>query len=286
MVRVAKHFGLEVIGFGGSFIPGTRRSTIFGEPQSIREVTEEEVIALYDKLCKPYSSSGKPAIKQARMAALKWYVSSVVRYIYHYLLLHKIVGKMHYDYLLVKRQPRTFFYNLLFNNKKPFQLFSEIDLKNKLWAKKVYIPLHFHPEATVDYWTDSPKKAYYLDSLCEVISFYGNKGYQVVLKEHPAMYLTRSASFYKTLLQYDNVLLAWPFLETLTVFKYIDKVIIWTGTTGIEAAVNRKHVYLYSNNFWDKGFFKNWKEVDQPSTINKAQSLEILRGFLENITGK
>lgn len=283
LVRVAWHFKVEVVGVGGSFIKGSRRLTVYGELQSVRQASEEEVEEMYQKLQKPFASSGKPSIHPAQKAAFLMFASAVVRYVLHFLILHKLFGKVQYDYLLVKQQPRSFLYNYFFYNKKPFQVLQEADLEKKLWPKRVYIPLHWHPEATVDYWTDSPEKAYYLDSLCEVIARYEEMGYQVVLKEHPAMYLSRHASFYKTLRAYNNVLLVWPFLETLHVLKCIDKVIIWTGTTGIEAAVNGKDVYLYSRNFWDNGFFKNWREIELPSRIDGQQARKIVRGFLENI---
>ncbi len=283
MVRVANLFGVEIIGVGGSFIKGTKRITIYGEPQKVGYVEDQKVEKLYEDLKKSYESSGKPSLSKAYVLGIKTEFSTWGRYLIHYLILHKILGKQNFDYLLVKTQPRIFFYNLLFFRTWVFHIKRIKDFNFNRDTQRVYIPLHFHPEATVDYWTDASYKAYYLDSLCEVISFFRGKNIQVFLKEHPAMYLIRHPNFYKTLRNYSNVKLIWPFIETIEVLKYFDKVVVWTGTTGIESAVNDKNVYIYSKNYWDNGFFKNWKEIDMNSKVSPETIKVILKNFMENL---
>ena len=284
LVLVAARMGIEVIGVGGSFVKGTRRITVRGEWHKILDVADEEVEALYASLQGRYAASGRPNLGKAVMVAFRFWGSRLVRYVWHYLILHKLFGKLNYDYLLVRQQPASFFFNLLFFRKKPFYIRSVEDLKKRLQSERIYIPLHYHPEATVDYWVDTARKAYYLDSLCEVLAHFREKGVQVALKEHPAMFLLRTPEFYRTILAYENAILIWPFLETADVLKHFDKVIVWTGTTGIEAAVQGKDVYLYTQNFWASGFFRDWKETDMPSNIQPAQAKFILKKFLENLT--
>ena len=74
----------------------------------------------------------------------------------------------------------------------------------KGYNTSVFIPIHFHPEATVDYWTDDHKHADYLNALVKVISFYKEHNIQVVLKEHPNYYLRRDLDFYRTLKRFEN----------------------------------------------------------------------------------
>lgn len=283
MVRVAQRMGVEVIGVGGSFVKGTRRITLRGEPHKVAEVPESEVEGLFQSLQGRYAASGKSGIRKAVVSALRFWLSRQVRYLLHYVIRHKLLGSYTYDYLLVKQQSASVISNLLFHRTWPFRIRTASELNRLLIGESVYIPLHYHPEATVDYWVDTPRKAYYLDSLCEVLAHFREKGVQVALKEHPAMYLLRDVSFYKTILQYENAKLIWPFLETADVLQRFDKVVVWTGTSGIEAAIQGKDVYLYTRNFWDHGLFRDWKETEETSRINSVQGKMILRDFLENL---
>ncbi len=281
MFRVAQYFSIEIIGIGGSFIKGTKRLTLYGERQYVHSVGDELVTSIFNSLKVTHPAVGRPSKFTAIYLYLKNSASIIVRYFLNYLIYHKIFGLINFDYLLVKTQLSTV--SLRFNQGRFFD-FKNINSESvKLNSISVYIPLHYHPEATVDYWTDSPDKAYYLESLCEVISYYQEKGVSVFLKEHPAMYLVRSPNFYKTLKSYKNVSLIWPFVDTLDILKVIDKVVIWTGTSGIEAAVNGNEVYLYSLNYWDCGLLKSWKQIDLEGRLTEKESKQIIQAFLENL---
>lgn len=283
LIHVATYYEIKIVGVGGSFLPGTKRITLYGEPNFINFISNDDIEKLYLQLKSKFKSSGRPNIIGAYKAAIRNAFSILIRYVYHYLLLNKIFGKLNYDYFLVNTQPKEIFLNLIFYRVKPYDIKTINELINVNSSQSVYIPLHFHPEATVDYWTDKSYKAFYLECLCEVISTYREMGIQVFLKEHPAMYLHRDKEFYQFLKAYDNVKIIWPFLDTIDVLKYFHKIIIWTGTSGIESAVNGKNIYLYSRNYWDNGFFKDWKDILKNSQVNEEQAKIILKNFLENL---
>ena len=283
MVRVAHWYGVSVIPVGGSFIRGTKRLTFYGEPQKIRTVPDEEIDRMFEQMQSQHNSAGKPGVRKAVLSALRDDASVWLRIIIHYYFRHKVLRQWHYDYLLAAQQPRTAVLNIVRHRKSRFHIRTVAGLRALKGKPCVYIPLHYTPEATVDYWTDEPEKAYYTDSLCEVISTLRGWGVSVALKEHPAMYLRRPPDFYRMLSQHENVSLIWPFLETTHVLEFFEKVIVWTGTTGIEAAILGKDVYLYTKNFWDNGLFRSWKEVDKPSGVGRDQGRQILKQFLENL---
>ena len=53
----------------------------------------------------------------------------------------------------------------------------------------VYIPLHYHPEATTDYWISDPGYLTDYPSLIKTIKSYSERGYKVLVKEHTASYI-------------------------------------------------------------------------------------------------
>jgi len=274
---------IQIVGIGGSFILNTKRVTNFGEQNFVNSIDQSEVDKIYSRLKLSHEAVGRPDITKARKDACKYYFSLITRYLWYYLVKHKILDMHNYDYILPATQLDSLLYSNFLKPNKFFDYFEDnisevIEVKNK-----VYIPLHFYPEATVEYWCDASEKSFYLDSLCEVASFYKDIGIEVYFKEHPAMYLRRPEFFYKRLKRIGNVKIIWPFVDTIELLKYFDKVVVWTGTTGIEAAVNGKNVYLYSKNYWDNGFFKDWKCINEESLVSVNESKLIIKKFLENL---
>lgn len=283
LTLTAKHFNIQVLGIGGSFIKNTKRITLFGEHQKIRETTNDEVDALYFELCQPYNANGKPSKKTAIKNFIKLYLSNFIRFILHYLIFHKICGSLQYDHLLVKFEWRKLSILNFITSSRFFDIKVINDIRIDDIERTVYIPLHYHPEATVDYWTDESYKAYYLESLCEILTYYRAKNLNVFLKEHPAMYLIRENQFYRKIKKFGNVQIIDPFIETVYLLPKFRKVIIWTGTTGIEALVNMNNVYLYSENFWSNNHLPHWKQYTIDKILDKREVKVVLKRYLDNL---
>jgi len=279
IIYVAKLYKIKVYAIGGAFIENTKRITEKGEIQFISEKPKDFVEKIRIGLQNKMKVVGKPSKKIVVYRTFKYTFSILFRYIYHYIILHKLFGKLNYDYLLAGNQLEETVFSKLFFFK--FIKINQID--DRTLGESIYIPLHFYPEATVDYWSDSPEKSFYLESLCEILAYFRERNVNVYLKEHPAIFLRRPLYFYKTLMKYSNCKIIAPFEETAEIFKVFDKVIIWTGTTGLEAAMNNVNVYLYSKNYWDLGFFKHWKNYTEKSIVSDSEKDLILRNFLNSL---
>lgn len=283
LAETARYYNIKIIGVGGSYIRRSKRITIFGEINKVRNAPYNEVNEVYEAIKRSYSSPGKPTKRKAIHNFVKTYLSTFIRYLLHYLVYHKLLNKLQYDYLIVKSQWNNIsLFNFLYWFKF-FKIKSDKDLDSIDINNSIYIPLHYFPEATVDYWTDHYNKAHYYETIFEVISYFETRGIDIYIKEHPAMFLIRNKTFYKTIIKFNHVSIINPFIETTKVLSHIQKVIIWTGSTGIESLVNNKSVYLYSKNFWDNNQLLNWKEYDKDYILDKKKVIEILQKYLENI---
>jgi len=110
--------------------------------------------------------------------------------------------------------------------------------------------MHYHPEATIEHWSDSLKNADYITSLIESVKYFSDSGWEVYLKEHPAMCFRQDIKLYKSLKNIHNVHILNPFLETSKIMEKFDNFLIWTGSTGLEALINGKTVYFASSNYY------------------------------------
>lgn len=246
MVRLAEYFNIKHIQLVGFFVPGYVRFTEKGIGVPVREVGEEEINKVYERLVNKKPSHMAVSKSSALKNAARDYISYHYRYIVRYILGYKINGDLSYEYRFAK-----YFYG--FNTvSKLFvsKFFDRIDTLTIDPERSVFIPIHFHPEATVDYWTDNKEHADYLNSLLEVIAFFKEKNMTVVFKEHPNYYLRRSRSFYKTLKKFDNVILLEPYISSQDLYNKIDNVCVYTGSAGVESLMLDKRVYTVSENYY------------------------------------
>lgn len=121
------------------------------------------------------------------------------------------------------------------------------DIKN--FNDSVYIPLHYSPEATVDYWCDDSKLAYYEASICNLINN-SDKDIRFILKEHPAMLGKRHIKFYQELLKNSNVNIIHPYENSNDLLKRIENVLVYTGSVGVEALLRGKRVFTVTENYY------------------------------------
>lgn len=121
---------------------------------------------------------------------------------------------------------------------------------NVSFEKKYYLtPLHFQPESST--MTFAP---YYMNQ----ISFIENLaksipgGTYVYVKEHPAMFANRKLSFYKELKKIPNIKLVHPDFNMNKLIENSVGVISLTNTTGYEAIVKDRPVFVFGNVFYNE----------------------------------
>jgi len=275
MVRMAKYYQVEVIQLVGFFIPGYVRFTDKGIGIKVRDVKGTEVLSVINRLeLKKESHFATGKLKSIKRAIID-YISYKYRYIIRYLLKYKVLGRLEYEYRFAK-------YFKGFNKISKLSVNKYYDSFTKIKKTSVFIPLHYHPEATVDYWSDKPENADYLGSLLPVISFYREMGVQVVFKEHPAYYLRRSIEFYKVLKAYDNVIIIEPFSSSQSIVELVDKVCIHTGSVGLESLMLDKHVYKITENYYSFGFIPKYDQLHKPyKLLSKKEKIYIIKRILE-----
>jgi hypothetical protein len=248
MIKIAEIYSIEARGLVTTFLEDYIRISTHGENNFIRQPSDKEINNIHDRLVSNFKSHMVPAsyfdsIKNALIS----YGRYKVRYLWFYLFKYKIQGKINYDYVTTPLVPHVkklhWFYPERFYIKN-------ININRN--SKNIYIPLHFFPETTIEYWVDNFIDSDYIFSLLKTIKYFSEKNYSIYLKEHPAMYCRRDVSFYKIILEIKNVFILNPFLETRELLKVFEGVVVWTGSTGIESLVNGKKVHVMTTNYWSK----------------------------------
>ena len=159
--------------------------------------------------------------------------------------------------------------------------------------KKIYISLHYVPEATLNNFAESNSVINHDSVILDIIKKYHDK-YQFIIKEHPAMYNNRNLEFYKQLKKYTNVVLLHPSIKYYTVFEIVDFVLSWGGTVGIEAPFfNIKtinitkpiyHIDGYNNYFIDyKDVIENFSDKLESINYDNSQYCQELNKFYQSI---
>lgn len=245
--RISRRYGVKYISLVGHFINGYSRISSRGELNVVRgDITEEEITSVLNSLIdinyKPKFELNKKKTKKegvlyycrAKAKKICFSINKVIRsdvLNYHYNT---------YGFKDIKLKDVI--------NEDIEKLFCNID-DLCLDKNSVYLPLHYTPEATVDYWCDLPKHSFYKESLLDFISNSSNE-INFVLKEHPAMYMKRDISFYKVLLSFNNVKVVHPYENSNLLLEKIDNVFVYTGSVGVEALLRGKNVFSITENYY------------------------------------
>ena len=275
--RVGSHFKIEVLGLQRFFIKNTYRVCSRGEYNKIRDVSEEEI----DAFISNYSIE-KNVFKGSKIKNLYnvmfYYFVYKIKYCVHYLFFYKVLGLRFYKYFSTKSQvyPKNIINRIIFyNNHVNQDSFSNA-------KKKIYIPLHYYPEATVEYWMNDSKYIDYYSYLFYVVESLTAKGYKVLIKEHPAAYLKRDTNLLKPIVLNNDVQLFSPFHSSTNLIQKSDAVVVWTGTTGIESLMLNKPIFFIEKNFYSKGIFRDWKDLLNDNVCYKPQDKKnAVRNLLE-----
>ncbi|WP_419777608.1 hypothetical protein [Malaciobacter marinus] len=265
-IRIAKFYACEVSGISAFFVEGYKRITVYGEHNSYRIVDNDEVQNLKQILTRKFKSYMVSSKYNALYRSLLYYFKYKIKYLFFYLIKYKLLNNKEYDYASTPYSATVDNIYKLF----PFKYFTNIlEAVNK---KSIYVPMHYHPEATIEYWSDNIENVDYITSLIEAVRYFSDNGWKVYLKEHPAMCFRQDINLYKKLKEIDKVFILDPFLETSNIINKFDNFLIWTGSTGIEALINNKTVYFASSNYYydkksnekyEKVYFEKEKEKDE-----------------------
>ncbi|MGH9509125.1 MAG: hypothetical protein ACRD2Q_10460 [Terriglobales bacterium] len=138
------------------------------------------------------------------------------------------------------------------------------------WA---YVPLHFHPEATTDYWLKPRDFLDYEESVLEVARRLAAE-LPLAVKEHPAFLGFRSAGFYRRLRSIPNLVVVPAGVRSNQLVETSVAVVVWLGSVGAEAGLRGKAVVTLGQPYYATGLkFLNVtsrQELDQvPAQVRR-----------------
>ena len=140
---------------------------------------------------------------------------------------------------------------------------------------KVFIPLQFAPELTIDYWCPNVEMINYKEILLKAVEEFSDKGFLVLIKEHPGIVGLRDYGIYRALSRFENAVLIPPQIPGSSVIKHSTCVFVWTGTIGFEAALRGIPVVHVGSPFYVFGerFFEVNHISELPHIIDKVVSM-------------
>jgi hypothetical protein len=247
MVRIGELHGVIFLGVTDSLMsPEYKLITLRGELNCLGGVDDDQVSLFSKKIQDNVNSCTTPKLNAIIKRGVFSYLSYRYRFIFRHILKYKLLGRLEYDYRFLPYFDGFTSLSQIFALK---YLTSSDKILNATNKPKAYIPLHWYPEATTDYWINSMYHINYLSSVIDTIKKLQKLGYEVFAKEHPHFLLRRKVDFYKHLKANECQLLS-PFICTRDVFDKVDLVVVWNGSTGIEALLHGKDTRKVVNSYY------------------------------------
>lgn len=152
-------------------------------------------------------------------------------------------------------------------------IWDNIDRNKK--EKFLLVPLHYQPEAsTLTYAQEYLNQFEHIKKLSQIIPI----NYFLYVKEHPSMFIKRNTKEYNKIKSLHNVKLISPFEDQLELLKNSRGVITLTNTTGYEAILYKKPVYLFGKVFYQEYDYvnkiKNYSELRELIIKNENYSVD------------
>lgn len=278
MHRVGLSYGVAFLGVTDSFMsPEFKLVTVRGEATKFSAVPPAQVESVYSALKQRALSPSVPKRGRALRSAVYDLGSYIYRCTWRHLIQHKLLGKLGYEYVFapVLRKFSSFDQLYAVTFLRGFdQVFASTE------KKYAYIPLHYYPEATTDYWIDDVYHVDYLRSVKNTARQLRAQGYQVVAKEHPAFYLARFSHFYKELIAEGCEILT-PFVGTVRVLEKVDLVVVWNGSTGIEAIIHGKPLVKVTNSYYGDNVIPDFDAALNPLHPTDNEGRDVVQKVLE-----
>lgn len=279
MHRLGRSYGIKFVGVTDSFMsPEYKLVTMRGESSRFNKPTDQEVSAVYDRIKNSILNSSIPSRKKAFQRSIYGLGSYFYRIVVRYFLYYKIQDKLAYEYVFAPLL-RNFSSLDQLKALKYLRVKKEVVIdRNKKYA---YIPLHYVPEATTDYWIDDLNNVDYQSSVLNVVLKLRENSFEVIVKEHPAFYLSRFSDFYEQLEKAGCQLLT-PFITTVEVFSFVDLVVVWNGSTGIEAIVHKKPVVKVVNSYYGDGIIPDIEFAKALPVPTDEMGRQVVKKVLES----
>lgn len=282
MFKFANHYSVVCLGITDFFLyPKYKLVTNYGEANKVYSPTQEEIDSVLTFLINKGQSQLAIARSKLYLNLPKYFISFYFRYFVRYIYSYKLRGRLAYEYRFAPFLKGFNSIGQLLFSSKYFDIFDEEAIKSKK-NNLVYIPLHWYPEATTDYWNDKSDKAYYYEQLYKVIVFFQDKGVTVLLKEHPAFYISREINIYRQLKKFRNVILIDPFVRTQQIFDCIENVVVWNGSTGVEALIAGKNVYCTMESYYSIGLIPLYTDFGNPYLFSAKEKKDIINVILQS----
>lgn len=277
MQRVGLKYGIVFIGVTDSFMsPEYKLLSLRGELAKYHSPTEDETSKIYETLRSRLISPSLPSRWRAVRSVVYDICSYIYRYVFRYVFMFKIRGDLAYEYRFA---PFLHKCNSLGKILSTRLLKTIEDVSEFKESKLAYIPLHYYPEATTDYWINDRYHVDYMTSLRDTIRLLRKAGYSPIIKEHPAFYMAREKAVYRNLTE-DGAIVLEPFIATKDIFKLVDVVVVWNGSTGIEALIHGKPVLKVTNSYYGDGVIPDFSE----QWVNPMQpTVEIARNVIKTV---
>lgn len=264
--RAAKLRGIRFIGISNCPIPGYSLVSERGEHNVVREPSTAEVdqvrkVILADDFKPKYMIGDK---SYSMFDHAKRVVYFKLKKIFN--RLQRLKDPYNYNLMVLpyaadKKRFRDCLINQYFD-RDPLVKWGDLDLP------KLYIPLHFVPEATVNYWTPNLDFIDYENALLKTVGLLSEK-FSILVKEHPAAMGTRNPLFYQNLKNIPNISLVHADFHSNTLIENCDAVLTWTGTVGFESALRKKRVVVLGYPYYYKQeFFTKVNDFDELSALN------------------
>lgn len=157
---------------------------------------------------------------------------------------------------------------------------------------KIFIPMQYFPEATVDYWCEDIQLTDYFQALLKVIQDLSRvKDILMLVKEHPGALGNRPHILYNKIIENKEVIFIPPNIPSNDVLEVSDIVVVWTGTAGFEAALRGKSVIALGNPYYQFGenFIQNSKIENLEDCIHMArkrnteQSSDVIKSMVKHV---
>lgn len=278
MHRLGVDAGIKFIGVTDSFMsPQYKLITIRGELNYFSSPSNEQIDEVIKTIKSRATSTIVPSLSKALRQAIYDVGSYVYRFIVRYCFKYLLLGRLEYEYQFAPKLSKLNSLDKLFAIRylKPLVI-DKLDSKKKT----AYVPLHYYPEATVDYWVNDPFHIDYYISLFDTIKQLTDSGFQVIVKEHPAYFLARPSAIYKELNKFGCQIVS-PFVTAKEVIAKVDLVVVWNGSTGIEAIINQKPVVKVTNSYYGENLVPGLNQCNNLSIPSMQQSQDVIKKVLE-----
>jgi hypothetical protein len=275
MVLIGKDVGIKFLPITGSFMsPEYSLMILDGYPSFKREVSNFEIDTVMSDISLKFRKKRKNILLKVYVANIYSILSKYYRYFFRYLLKYKLMKNISYE---------NRFANETSTNGKIWS-FTNFRYYKKSVKKtdqpSIYIPLHWYPEATTDYWISDEYFLNYYSSLYSEVDSLVKKGFRVLVKEHPHFGFQRDTVVYKKLQNIGAEIIS-PSVDITTVFEVVDLVIILNGSTAIEAAIYGKPVARLTNSYFDEHIkIYNYDDKFKDYLLTRSQITGLLKQVL------